>query len=66
MSKEHNRLFEGDDHATHYATYLPLYPPEVEDTILEYLDSGEDGRGLTIDVAYGSAQSTKPLAQHFW
>ena len=59
------RLFEDASHAALYAKYRPTYPLAVTEAILDYHLKGGGGKGLALDIACGSGQSTTPLAPHF-
>lgn len=54
--------------ASDYLKYRPMYPVEMYDRILKYLDEDSEGvprRGVAVDVGCGSGQSTWLLARSF-
>lgn len=61
VTKALSQLF--DQGAASYAQYRPEYPPELYRTILQHAKLAS--RKTAVDIATGSGQAAKDLAQYF-
>lgn len=59
------KLFQGVQHAQAYSRFRPVYPQQVLDLIVGFINKNGGKVDLALDVACGSGQSTLYLADKF-